>query len=212
MTRHTTATLFLLVLVPIASAQDARDSPDQPPVQVEPGEFKLDEPTSLDFKAAHKPFGADGTSWWSLGAGAAFNGEATDVNAYAMTHFFIAEDFEFNLTFGGFYHDQDGEDAASGNFAIGFRWHFKSDPKQSCYFDFGIGLLGASGEVPDKGTEFNFTPRAGVGTTIKLSDESQARLDLGVRWHHISNANTSGGDDNPSRDSIMVYAGVSWPF
>jgi len=212
MIRHTTATILTLALATFANAQDAIETPDQSPVQVEPGEFVLDAPTTIDFKVAHKPFGTDGSAWWSLGAGVAIDGNATDTNVYAMTHFFIADDFEFNLTFGGFYNNQAGKDAVSGNFALGFRWHFDNEPEQSWYFDFGIGVLGATDEVPQGGTKFNFTPRAGIGTTIKLSDDSPARLDLGVRWHHISNANTSGGGNNPARDSIMFYAGVSWPF
>jgi len=59
MIRHTTATILTLALATFANAQDAIETPDQSPVQVEPGEFVLDAPTTIDFKVAHKPFGTD---------------------------------------------------------------------------------------------------------------------------------------------------------
>ena len=37
-----------------------------------------------------------------------------------------------------------------------------------------------------------------------------ADLAGGIKWHHISNADLF--EDNPGRDSIMGYAGVSFPF
>jgi hypothetical protein len=33
-----------------------------------------------------------------------------------------------------------------------------------------------------------------------------------VGWHHISNGRYTGDVNNPSRDSVMVYAGIMIPF
>jgi lipid A 3-O-deacylase len=39
---------------------------------------------------------------------------------------------------------------------------------------------------------------------------NDVRLLVGARWHHISNANLYR--DNPGRDSLMGYVGLSFPF
>ena len=44
-----------------------------------------------------------------------------------------------------------------------------------------------------------------------LSDDG-TRLMLGARWHHISNGRYTGDTNNPSRDSLMLYAAVVIPF
>lgn len=203
---HTIAMACSLTLAPPALAQSGGEG-------AETGEFRLDVgATTIEFDSGSGAFGHEGDAWWSLGGGAGFSDDSTEANAYAMAHWFIADDIEFNLTFGGFYHGQDGDDAVSGNFAFGWRWHFVNKPEQSWYLDIGIGALGSSDDVPEGGTSFNFTPRGGVGTTVKLFDDSRIRLDLGLRWYHFSNASISGSDDNPARDGLQVYAGVMIPW
>src|SRR6056297_2676449 len=133
---HAIAIGCSLCLAPLSLAQ----SGDEP---AETGEFRLDEEaTTIEFDDETGAFGEEGDAWWSLGAGVGFSDESTEANAYAMIHWFIADDVEFNLTFGGFYHAQDGDNASSGNFAFGWRWHFANEPEQSWYLDIGIGALG----------------------------------------------------------------------
>lgn len=185
--------------IPIASTLAFADEPAASPKEVTP---------------ATPAFGTKGSDWISVGAGVALVDDSTDINAYGTYHIFLVTDFEFDFTLGGWYFIQDeGDDEAGINPAIGFRWHFLNHQSWSLYGEFGIGLLGSTGDVPPGGTSFNFTPRAGIGATIALGEAASApRLDLGVRWHHISNASQWGSDDNPSRDSIMVYMGVMFPF
>ena len=158
-------------------------------------------------------FGESGSDWLSVGGGVAISDDSNDFNAYATYHIFLAKNFEFDVTLGGWYFSQDKDDAAGINPAIGFRWHFLNKQSWSLYADFGIGLLASNDDVPYDGTSFNFTPRAGIGSTIALGNAATApRLDLGVRWHHISNASLNGTDDNPARDGVMFYAGVMFNF
>ena len=92
-----------------------------------------------------------------------------------------------------------------------FRWHFIDRGSWTVFTDAGIGALLATEEVPTGGTNFDFTPRAGLGFTHQLGDSS-SRLIVGVRWAHFSNARLTGDDDNPGRDDIMFYGGVILPF
>ena len=161
-------------------------------------------------------FAERGYDAWSLSAGAAFNSEANDYQLVYGYHYFIADNFEFSVRGSGWVHDQEDSTPISANVGIAFRYYFlnedrPTDDQWAWYLEAGIGLLGSSEEVPEDGSQFNFTPRAGGGVAIPLTD-SGVRLDLGVRWHHISNASQFGTDDNPDRDSIMVYAGVMFPM
>lgn len=157
-------------------------------------------------------FGEAGSWYWMLGGGVGLSGDSIDSMAQAGVGTFLTDDLEFNLTFRGWYFAQDdGDDAGGGSFAIGFRWHFVQRERYSVYAHAGIGLLQASDDVPPDGTKFNFTPTVGVGSTVRLG-ESATRLDVGARWHHISNATSSGSDDNPARDGIMLYVGLIFPF
>lgn len=163
---------------------------------------------------ANPSFGNEGHRAWSMQVGASFVHDSTDYNLSFNLHHFLEDDFEMLLSFGGWFFDQDdGDAAAGGSFSLGFRYHALGDEKRDWtgYFDFGIGLLGATDEVPDEGTSFNFIPRAGVGATFRLGTGPE-RLDVGVRWQHISNATIMGSDDNPARDSLMFYVGIMVPF
>ncbi len=123
-----------------------------------------------------------------------------------------------NGSLGVWGHYQDDSDEASGAFDFGARWHFVNRGRNyddgsgmTVYAEMGIGMLFATGEVPDGGTSYDFTPRAGFGATWPIGD-GQMRLDAGVRWQHFSNGSSAGSDDNPSRDAAMVYVGVIFPF
>lgn len=93
-------------------------------------------------------------------------------------------------------------------FSLLFEWHFIQRATWSVYLDGGAGVLFTTDDVPATGSNFNFTPQAGLGFTADLHEE--IRLVLGVKWHHISNANTFS--ENPGRDHVMVYGGLSFPF
>jgi len=103
---------------------------------------------------------------------------------------------------------QDGPNAYAIGPALLLRWHFLAMDEWSLYADAGCGIIYATNPVPWDGSRFNFTPRVGIGASIAVGD--RARIMTGVRWFHISNANTS--TPNPGRDSMEIYAGLSLPF
>ncbi len=159
-------------------------------------------------------FGEKGSTHWGFYGGAAPDIEddqdAVDVYiAAAWQHFFV-DRVEVILELAAFYHDQEGDDAYSINPNLVLRWHFLEREKWTVFADAGIGILASSDDVPEGGTSFNLTPRAGVGATYALTES--LRLVGGVRWHHISNARIEGEEANPDRDGVMIYGGVLVPF
>lgn len=181
------------------------------PAEEEPA-IEEREGRELNLDRAHLAFGEAGSWYWSVGGGVGFSGHSTDTMGQITIGTFLADSFEINFGARGWSFNQDGgQDAYGASIAAGFRWHFVQEETYSIYAHAGIGFLEATEDVPPSGTRFNFTPTVGVGTTFEIG-ESDTRLDLGLRWHHISNATISGSDDNPSRDGVMLYAAVVFPF
>lgn len=121
---------------------------------------------------------------------------------------FIIDNLSMDAEINALYLDQVGPSAWASNVNLLSRWHFVAEETWSLYFDGGAGVFYASRRVPHDGSRFNFTPQAGSGITVEIAPDM--RMMLGVRWHHISNANTSR--HNPGQDSVMGYAGLSLPF
>jgi hypothetical protein len=169
----------------------------------------------LEDAAPGPRFGATGSRWIGIGTGVASNGEFNDVNLYGRYEYFIAKDIELIGELGVWSYEQDGKDATGFNPALVLRYHFYNGEKWSFFVDGGIGFLFSTDPVNrtdgDEGSSFNFTPRAGGGFTRAIGEEG-VRLEAGLRWAHVSNARISGNNDNPGRDSLMLYAGLIFPF
>lgn len=185
-----------------------------PPVQSPPEPQPESSAGSGDRSRA---FGRAGSRWWSIGTGYASDfGDDSDINIHGIFSQFIADELEFGVEAAAWYFDQDVQDTGGVSGSMIFRWHFAHDEDftWSVFGDVGIGLLAGFDEVPAGGTEFNFLPRIGAGYTRALdsTDPSSARLTLGVRWHHISNARIEGEERNPARDSLMGYIEIQFPF
>ena len=156
-------------------------------------------------------FGSKGANrWYIQGAGATtVDGEEASSFGFfgaGISHFFI-NGHSINLELNSLFFDQTGDNAVGLNLAALLRWHFYRQPNWSLYIDGGAGILGTTNNVPSAGSSFNFTPQVGGGATIRLANDK--RLMLGLRWHHISNADLYEG--NPGRDSLMGYVGLNFP-
>jgi lipid A 3-O-deacylase len=171
------------------------------------------QPESLAARPTHAPFGQAHSRWWTVSCGVANNlQDATDFNLCGAYSYFLVKDVEFAAELNGWYFYQSGPEALGINPAMVFRWHFYNDGKWTAYADAGIGLLLATDTVPEGGTAFDFTPRIGGGFTRELDPDTGTRLQVGARWHHVSNARIHGASNNPSRDGLMLYAGIQFPF
>ncbi len=172
---------------------------------------KLDDASS----SAHLSFTREGSHWGTVGFGAtkSFTGNATGLNPTFSYSYFLIDGVEVAGELGGWYYTQKGPDAVGVNPCAVLRWHFwrAENLKTTVYFDAGIGFALFSNQVPNGGTSFDFTPRFGFGLTRQISDDGW-RLQVGLRWNHVSNARILGDHRNPSRDGPLLYFGVIFPF
>ncbi len=158
-------------------------------------------------------FGERGSERLTLNIGAAEDeGTATDIQLLGVAWSrFVVEDVEMLVEGSAWHFEQEGDDAQGLALTLGTRWHLLNRRSWSLFLEGGIGVLGATDNVPEGGTGFDFMPRLGLGGTIDIGD-SGVRAIMGVRWHHISNGRIHGDVANPSRDAPMVYVGLSLPF
>jgi opacity protein-like surface antigen len=157
----------------------------------------------------HARFGAENSWRWQLLGGFMSDLEGDSQYQFgASLSWFFHEGISMDFQVEGDYIAQSGGDAWGGTGTLLFRWHFVNEETWSLYADLGCGLIGTSAPVPAGGGSVNFTPQAGGGVSFAITPE--VRLMLGVRWFHISNANT--GETNPGRNSAMAYAMLSFPF
>jgi hypothetical protein len=190
----------------------------QPEAAAQPAAAPEQQPDATTPAPAEKPerigFGHAGSSFISVGLG--YMNDFSDDQAgelYVGYSHFIADELEFILELGAWYFDQDGDNTGAVSPVMNLRWHFLHDEAYdwSVFGEAGFGLLFAFDNVPDGGTGFDFLPRLGAGFTKALDDDG-TRLVMGVRWQHISNGRIEGDARNPGRDSLMVWAGVMFPF
>lgn len=155
-------------------------------------------------------YASQGLQRWYVHGGAA-NTLTDDDSRFAMVGAGISQYFadghSINLELNSMAFDQPGSNALGLNLATLLRWDFVRQENWSLYIDGGVGIIGTTNPVPGRGSSFNFTPQVGGGATIELDGDN--RLMLGLRWHHISNANTY--ENNPGLDTILGYVGINFP-
>lgn len=199
----------LLTAGAIASVES--DGLQNPLPSVPEGAIAQTEPTE---PATPERFGTVGQTYWYVQAGPSISYDRDDDGFAAfglagagITDFF-AHGHSINLELNKLKFIQPGDDAVGLNLGLLFRWHFVREEDWSLYVDGGAGFLVTSEDVPaEGGSQFNFTPQVGGGATFRMRNQEQ--LMVGLRWHHISNAELY--PPNPGRDSILLYVGYLWP-
>jgi len=151
-------------------------------------------------------------SWYIQGAAATtLDGLEEDTRVFGLAGVglseFLFNRHSINLEFNTLYFAQPGENAVGFNLNGMFRWHFAKRENWSIFFDSGAGILVTTNDVPRGAAAFNFTPQLGGGASFKLKNDRQ--LLVGLRWHHISHAETFG--NNPGRDSLQGFVRLDFP-
>ena len=156
-------------------------------------------------------FGAKGQTRWFLQAGAATEGDGESFGLFGGgASYFFAKGHSINLALNGLAFDLPDQDPVGINLDLLVRSHWIRGENWSLYIDGGAGIIVTTSRVPNEGSSFNFTPQGGVGASINVNREKDQRLLLGIRYHHISNANTF--ESNPGLDTYMGYVGMTFPI
>ena len=154
-------------------------------------------------------FGQAGKPRWYVqgGVGADFDDDLFGLVGTGVSYF-VFDNHSLNLELNGLAVDQQNNNAVGLNLALLVRSHWIRGENWSIYIDGGAGLLTTNNDVPDSGSSFNFTPQIGGGATFAVNDTQ--RIMTGLRWYHISNANTF--EANPGLDAVYGYVGYNFPF
>jgi hypothetical protein len=132
-------------------------------------------------------------------------------NSTVTLNRYLADRFSFGLQLEGYYTEQpSGDNTVLGGAGLTLRYHLVESGRFSFFADGAGSATIAEDEVPDFGTHFNWTGKAGLGGTWQLDEHTF--LIGGARYFHLSNANIHGRDQNPSYDGIQYWAGVMWTW
>jgi len=96
----------------------------------------------------------------------------------------------------------------AGGLGLLLRYHFLSLGPWRPYIEGGAGFLGLDLDLADQVDGFAFQPQGGVGLLYAMSPRTS--VELGTRFHHISNAFTRS--PNGGIDSMQVLFGVTHHF
>lgn len=156
---------------------------------------------------ANRPYGAADTFELDIAAGPAFEFDGATLAVLDVgVHWFVADGLSFGAFAEAVYFDGETNDAGGGGVGLLARWHFLRGEDYTLFVEGGCAFVLFSDDIPDGGTEHDFTPRAAIGATYELSEG--VRLVGKAGWFHISNAQT--GPTNPGLDSVSVMVGLSF--
>ncbi|MFQ5744079.1 MAG: acyloxyacyl hydrolase [Acidobacteriota bacterium] len=99
-----------------------------------------------------------------------------------------------------------GRNAYGSGFNLLFEQRFNGRGRVLPIWRLGAGALGTNKEVPEGETQFNFSLVTGFAVDIMVNEGSA--LEIGYRFHHVSNGNT--GNRNPGINAHTIMIG--WTF
>jgi len=132
--------------------------------------------------------------------------DANEFQARIGASWFFVDNAEIAFYGTGGYVWQPVADAGTYGFDVEVRWHCVARADWSLFLSIGGSVMGSTEPVPSGGSSFNFTPSVGFGGTVEVAED--VRLYMSARWYHISNAGLYA--DNPGRDNLSLWAGLSF--
>jgi hypothetical protein len=91
-----------------------------------------------------------------------------------------------------------------------FRYNFLLWNRVVPYIDGGAGLLNTNLRIHALGEVIEFMPQAGLGVLFRVGE--RVSVDVGWRYHHISNAGQTEPARNVGINSLFFHGGVSWHY
>ena len=97
-------------------------------------------------------------------------------------------------------------EAAGGSVLL--KYNFLSFGRWVPFWDVGAGIIwtNLAPRIPEQSTQYEFVLETGPGVHYFMTD--RIALTMGVRLHHISNANL--GDRNTGINTVLPYVGISF--
>ena len=97
-------------------------------------------------------------------------------------------------------------EAAGGSFLL--KYNFLSFGRWVPFWDVGAGMIwtNLAPRIPEQSTQYELVLETGPGVHYFMTD--RITLTMGVRLHHISNANL--GDRNTGINAVLPYIGISF--
>ena len=89
--------------------------------------------------------------------------------------YYIADDVAVGVEVSGYFVDQPTDDAVALGAGLLLRWHFLQADRYTLFVDGGFGVSIADTEVPEGGTQFNYTPKGGGGACTPTSPQPRCR-------------------------------------
>ena len=161
-------------------------------------------------------------TWWFAGAfgnGHAFSNTVDARNYQFESHyerliyssgpFAVRWVFEVTSALVGDPRTGDGHRVYSygiGGSPVGAQVNFVHFHRFEPFLTSGGGFLYFNHRMFGTSQQFNFTAQLGGGVQL-FSSNRRTALDIGYKYHHISNANL--GNQNPGMDSHMLFIGIS---
>lgn len=156
------------------------------------------------------PYATQGSvaCWFEVGAGSNFDGGWMALGGVGV-EWYPVDGFALGFRVDGVGIElNDTPTTGGGGGALLLRWHVYRQETWSIYLDGGCGLVYFAEDVPTGASRLDFSPQVGGGVTCAVSQ--QVRLMAGLRWYHLSNAQTNS--TNPGIDMLEAYVGVTFPF
>lgn len=167
-------------------------------------------PTSPAAPRRGLPYATQGSvAWWfETGPGTNFDGGWLVLGGVGV-EWYPVDGFAVGFRVDGVGIElEDTPTTGGGGGALLLRWHVHRAEDWSIYLDGGCGLVYFADDVPSGASRLDFSPQVGGGITCALGPE--VRLMAGLRWYHLSNAQTNSS--NPGVDMLQGYLGITFGF
>lgn len=152
---------------------------------------------------------------WSLDISASYLADLTNrdlqlAGASVGVNYYFGDGISLGVAGAGYHVSVSDADGLAGTLGVRLRQHLIRRERWSLYVDVSESLFEADHDVPRDGTHFNFLFQSGPGLTWQLTE--RVHVMAGVRYYHISNAQTQGADRNPASNGLEAYVGIMLPF
>ena len=167
-------------------------------------------PTSPATPRGGRPYATQGSvAWWfETGPGTNFDGGWLVLGGVGV-EWYPVDGFAVGFRVDGVGIElEDTPTTGGGGGALLLRWHVHRAEDWSIYLDGGCGLVYFAEDVPAGASRLDFSPQVGGGVTYALGPA--VRLMAGLRWYHLSNAQTNSS--NPGVDMLQGYLGITFGF